>query len=46
MDANIDSPHGDQVDRTAEATVTRAAAAMIQIVIGLLDSSVVGLGGP
>jgi hypothetical protein len=41
MEANIERPHGDQVDRTADAAVTRTAAAMIQIVIGPLGSSVV-----
>ncbi|HWD52726.1 MAG TPA: hypothetical protein VG412_10010 [Acidimicrobiales bacterium] len=40
MEANIDNPHGDHVDRMADPIVTRAATEKINAVIGLLGSAV------
>src|ERR1039458_1419207 len=43
--ASIDSPHGDQVDRTADTTVTRAAPGIIQAVIEFAFSLILRFRG-
>src|SRR5450756_655542 len=45
MQASIDSPHGDQVDRTADTTATKAALGTTQLFIEFPCSPVVRFRG-